>query len=114
MTPTFAPKRWRLEPSSGCISTRSCSSVSLDMPTRRSNPSRGGFINIESGAELDFAELFSAAGVFLATATALVSVYVVLFDGMLPAIWAVGIATSAGARKHGNGTSVSLPITRAF
>ena len=39
--------------------------LGIDMPTRRTNPSR---------AELDFAELFSAAGVFLATATALVSV----------------------------------------
>jgi hypothetical protein len=64
--------------------------LGIDMPMRRSNPSRGGFINIEPGPELDFAELFSAAGVFLATAT-LVSVYVVLFDGMLPAIWVLGI-----------------------
>jgi hypothetical protein len=65
--------------------------LGIDMPTRRANPSRSGFTNIESGPELDFAELFSAAGVFLATATALVSVYVVLFDGMLPVIWAFGI-----------------------
>jgi hypothetical protein len=56
--------------------------LGIDMPTRRTHPSQ---------AELDFAELFSAAGVFLATATALVSVYVVLFDGMLPVIWAFGI-----------------------
>jgi hypothetical protein len=57
--------------------------LGIDMPARRSNPSRA--------PELDFAELFSAAGVFLATATALVSVYVVVSDGMLPAIWVFGI-----------------------
>jgi hypothetical protein len=73
--------------------------LGIDMPTRRANPSRGGFINSESGPELDFAELFSAAGVFLATATALVSVYVVVFDGMLPVIWvfSVGGLWLAGA-----------------
>jgi hypothetical protein len=65
--------------------------LGIDMPARRSNPSRGGLINIEPGPELDFAELFSAVGVFLATATALVSVYVVVTDGVLPAIWVFGI-----------------------
>ena len=63
--------------------------LGIDMPTRRS---RGGFGHIEPGPKVDFAELFSAAGVFLATATALVSVYVVVSDGMLPAIWVFGIA----------------------
>jgi hypothetical protein len=63
--------------------------LGIDMPARRSNPSRGGLI--EPGPELDLAELFSAAGVFLATATALVSVFVVVTDGMLPAIWVFGI-----------------------
>jgi hypothetical protein len=65
--------------------------LGIDMPTRRSNPSRGGLVNIEPGRELDFAELFSAVGVFLATATALVSVYVVVSDGILPAICVFGI-----------------------
>jgi hypothetical protein len=64
--------------------------LGIDMPARRSNPS-GGLINIEPGPELDLAELFSAVGVFLATATALVSVYVVVSDGILPAIWVFGI-----------------------
>jgi hypothetical protein len=73
--------------------------LGIDMPARRATPSRGGFINAEPGPELDFAELFSAAGVFLATATALVSVYVVVFDGMLPGIWvfSVGGLWLAGA-----------------
>jgi hypothetical protein len=66
--------------------------LGIDMPMRRSNPSRGGSIDVEPGPELDFAELFGAVGVFLATATALVSVYVVVSDGMLPAIWVFGIA----------------------
>jgi Na+-driven multidrug efflux pump len=62
--------------------------LGIDMPMR---PLRGGFRNIEPGPKLDFAELFSAFGVFLATATALVSVYVVVFDGTLPAIWVFGV-----------------------
>jgi hypothetical protein len=62
--------------------------VGIDMPMR---PSRGGFTRIAPGPTVDFAELFSALGVFLATATALVSVYVVVFDGMLPAIWVFGV-----------------------
>jgi hypothetical protein len=64
--------------------------LGIDMPTRHSRSSRGGF-NIEPGPTLELAELFSALGVFLATATALVSVYVVMFDGALPAIWVFGI-----------------------
>jgi hypothetical protein len=62
--------------------------LGIDMPMR---PSRGGFGNIEPGPTVDFAELFSALGVFLATATALVSVYVVVFDGTLPTIWLFGV-----------------------
>jgi hypothetical protein len=62
--------------------------LGIDMPMRRP---RGGFGNIEPGPRVDFAEQFSALGVFLATATALVSVYVVVFDGMLPAIWVFGV-----------------------
>ena len=65
--------------------------VGIDMPMRRS---RGGFGHIEPGPKVDFAELFSAVGVFLATATALVSVCVVVSDGILPAIWVFGIGGS--------------------
>lgn len=64
--------------------------LGIDMPARYSRSSRGGF-NIEPGPALDFAELFSALGVFFATVTALVSVYVVMFDGTLPAVWTFGI-----------------------
>jgi hypothetical protein len=65
--------------------------VGIDMPTRPLTSLRSGFGNIEPGPKLDFAELFSALGVFLATTTALVSVYVVVFDGTLPALWVFGV-----------------------
>jgi hypothetical protein len=64
--------------------------LGIDMPTRRSP---GGFGRIGPGPKVDFAELFSALGVFLATATALVSVYVVVCDGMLPTLWVFGIGS---------------------
>ncbi len=43
---------------------------------------------------MDLAELLSAVGVFLATAAALVSVCVVVFDEVLPALWMVVVGIS--------------------
>jgi hypothetical protein len=85
--------------------------LGIDMPTRPVSSSRSGFGTIGSGPKVDFAELFSALGVFLATVTALVSVYVVMFDGMLPAIWVFGVGglwLSGATLQIAAGTMVRL------
>jgi hypothetical protein len=91
--------------------------VGIDIPKCPSSPSWGELSNIRFGPNVDLAELLSAVGVFLSTATALVSVYVVVFDDVLPAIgvvvvgslWLLGVAMQivagviARIRKHDYG-----------
>jgi hypothetical protein len=53
------------------------------------HPGVGAYSKVGLDPSLDLAELLSAVGVFLSTATALVSVYVVVFDDVPPAIWII-------------------------
>jgi hypothetical protein len=50
-------------------------------------PSREGGIGV--GPKADVIEVYSAAGAFVATVASLVSVYVVVFDDVLPIVWVV-------------------------
>ena len=59
--------------------------LGIDTPPTPSRASR--FARV--GPKIELVEVFVAAGTFLATAAALVSVYVVVFDEDLPVIWTV-------------------------
>lgn len=68
--------------------------LGIDIPIRPSGIWRVDLSNVRLGPNVDLAELLSAVGVFLATAAALVSVYVVVFDEVLPALWMVVVSIS--------------------
>ena len=60
-----------------------------DIPPLPSRASLIGISDFELSSCVDVTELLRAAGAFLATVAALVSVYVVVFDEVLPAIWTI-------------------------
>ena len=68
--------------------------LGIDIPIRPSSTWRVELSNVRLGPNVALAELLSAVGVFLATAAALVSVYVVVFDEVLPALWIVVVGIS--------------------
>jgi hypothetical protein len=63
--------------------------IGNDVPPRPSRPTQMGISDVGLSPRVDVAELLRAAGAFLATVAALVSVYVVVFDEVLPAIWII-------------------------
>jgi len=63
--------------------------LGIDTPPAPSRAFRVDILNARIGPKIELVEVFVAAGTFLATAAALVSVYVVVFDEDLPVIWTV-------------------------
>src|SRR6266446_9048978 len=63
--------------------------LGIDTPPAPSRAFRVDVPNARVGPKIELVEVFVAAGTFLATAAALVSVYVVVFDEDLPVIWTV-------------------------
>ena len=63
--------------------------LGIDTPPAPSRASRVDILNARVGPKIELVEVFVAAGTFLATAAALASVYVVVFDEDLPVIWTV-------------------------
>ena len=63
--------------------------LGIDTPPAPSRAFRVDILNARVGPKIELVEVFVAAGTFLATAAALVSVYVVVFDEDLPVIWTV-------------------------
>src|SRR5260370_9332486 len=63
--------------------------LGIDTPPAPSRASRFDILNARVGPKIELVEVFVAAGTFLATGAALVSVYVVVFDEDLPVIWTV-------------------------
>src|SRR5258705_11272660 len=61
--------------------------LGIDTPPAPSRASRVDILNVRVGPKIELVEVFLAAGTFLATAAALLSVYVVVFDEDLTVIW---------------------------
>jgi hypothetical protein len=63
--------------------------LGVDTPPAPSRASRFDILNARVGPKIELVEVFVAGGTFSATAAALVSVYVVVFDEDVPVIWTV-------------------------
>jgi hypothetical protein len=63
--------------------------LGIDTTTPPSRASRFDILDARLGPKVELVEMFGGAGTFLATAAALASVYVVVFDEDLPVIWTV-------------------------
>jgi hypothetical protein len=63
--------------------------LGIDTPPPPSRASRFDILDARLGPKVELIEIFVAAGTFVATTAALASVYVVVFDEDLPAIWTV-------------------------
>ncbi len=61
--------------------------LGIDTPPPSSRASRFEILDARLGPKVEPVEMFGAAGTFLATAAALASVYVIVFDEDLPVIW---------------------------
>ncbi|MGQ0685670.1 hypothetical protein [Bradyrhizobium sp.] len=66
----------------------------IDSPGRPSGTLWIDLLNVGFGRYTDLAELLSAVGMLLAAAAALVSVYSVVVDEVVPAIWMVAVGAS--------------------
>ena len=63
--------------------------LGIDTTPPPSRASRFDILDARLGPKVELVEMFGGAGTFLATAAALASVYVVVFDEDLPVIWTV-------------------------
>lgn len=68
--------------------------VGIDIPRRPSGTLWIDLSNVGLGSNADLAELLSAVGILLAAVAALVSVYAVVLDEVVPAIWIVAVGAA--------------------